>query len=114
MEVINREIEAILIKIVALYRKGRASRLQESVWAYRTTWFTPFKLVYGVKVGMTIEFEHNTLRKTMHLGLSLIKGQQERIRQLKSLDQYRKESLQSMEMVLTQIIKWYDQNINIK
>lgn len=50
-EVTNREIEAILTKIVHLHRRDWNSRLLEAVWTYKTTWkttsgFTPFQLLY--------------------------------------------------------------------
>ena len=62
-EVTNREIEAILTKIVHIHKKDWTSRLTKVVWAYWTTWkttigFTPFELVYGKGAMLPIEFEH--------------------------------------------------------
>ena len=56
VEVTNRELENILTKIVHLHHRDWTNRLQEVVWAYKTTWntttgFTPFELLYG-KVAM--------------------------------------------------------------
>ena len=37
VEVANKEIEAILTKIVAIHRKDWENKISESIWAYKTT-----------------------------------------------------------------------------
>ena len=64
VEVTNRVLEGILTKVVNSNRKDCVDRLVEATWAYNTTWktttgFTPYKLVYGEKVLLSIEFEYN-------------------------------------------------------
>jgi len=59
VEVTNRGLEGILIKIVSNSRKDWTDRLVEATWAYNTTWktttgFTPYELVYGKKVLLPI------------------------------------------------------------
>lgn len=76
VEVTNRDLEAILTKIVALYKKDWSNRLPKAIWAYRTTWktttgFTPFEMVYGKTAMMPIDFEHKTLRTTLQLNMTL-------------------------------------------
>ena len=61
VEVTNRELKKILTKIVHLHYRDWTRKLQEVVWAYRTTWktttrFTPFELLYGKVVMLPIEF----------------------------------------------------------
>ena len=75
-EVTNHELENILTKIVHLHCRDWTNRLQEVVWAYRTTWktttgFTPFELLYGKVAMLPIEFEHKTLRTTLELDIEL-------------------------------------------
>jgi hypothetical protein len=48
----------------------------EEAWAYNITWkntkgFTPFKLFYGKKSMLLIEFEYHTLRTTSELDMNL-------------------------------------------
>ena len=62
VEVTNRALEGILIKVISSSRKDWADRLVEASWAYNTTWktttrFTPYDLVYGKKAPLSIEFE---------------------------------------------------------
>lgn len=76
VEVTNRELENILTKIVSSGRKCWAKKLPKVVWAYNTTWksttsFSPYELVFGKKPLVPIEFEPQTLRTTMELGLDL-------------------------------------------
>lgn len=76
VEVTNRELENILKKIVASHKKDWADKLPEAVWAYNITWnsttgFTPYELVYGKKPLLPIEFEIQTLKLAMKVGLNL-------------------------------------------
>ena len=52
VELENREIKNILMKVVITSRKDWSSKLHDSLWAYRTTYKTilgmsPYRLVYG-------------------------------------------------------------------
>jgi hypothetical protein len=76
-------MESILTKAVEQHNmRDWENKSIEAVWAYNTTWkttivFTPYELVYGKKVMLPIEFEIQTLRTTLQLGLDLSKAQQE-------------------------------------
>jgi len=55
-----------------------------TIWAYNTTWktttvFTPYELVYGKRILLSIEFEYNTLRMAAQLELDLSHAQRERL-----------------------------------
>ena len=76
MEVTSRALEGILTKVVSSSRKDWADCPVEATWAYNTTWktttgFTPYELVYGKKVLLSIEFEYNTFRMAAQLDLDL-------------------------------------------
>ena len=63
MEVSNRDIKSILEKIVNPTGKNWSLRLDDALWAYRTTYKTPigtspFGLVYGKSYHLPIELEH--------------------------------------------------------
>jgi hypothetical protein len=64
-EVSNREIKRILEKTVSVLRKDWAIKLDEALWAYRTTFkapigLTPFQLVYGKSCHLPVKLEHKT------------------------------------------------------
>ena len=62
--------------VVSSSKKYWVDRLVEATYAYNTTWktttgFTPYELVYGKKVLLSIEFEYNTLEMAAQLDLDL-------------------------------------------
>eukprot|EP00253_Pinus_taeda_P013416 PITA_13416 len=104
VEVINRDLEGILTKVVSSNRKDWADRLVEATWAYNTTWktttgFTPYELVHGKKALLSIEFEFNALRMASQLDLDFNHAQKERLLQLNGLDKKRLHALLHTEVV---------------
>ena len=63
VEVSNQELKKILEKIVASTRKDWSSKLEDTLWAYRTAYkapigLSPFQLVYGKSCHLLVEMEH--------------------------------------------------------
>ena len=63
VELANREIKTILMKVVNSYRKDWSLKLLDSLWAYRTTYKTilsmsPYRLVYGKACHLLVEIEY--------------------------------------------------------
>ena len=64
-EVSNRELKKILEKIVAFTRKDWSIKLDDALWAYRTTFKTsiglsPFQMVYGKFCHLPVEMEYKS------------------------------------------------------
>lgn len=63
VQLANREIKAILEKVVSPSRKDWAIRLDDALWALRIAYKTPigtslFKFVYGKSCHLPVELEH--------------------------------------------------------
>ena len=63
VELANREIKTILMKVVNSNRKDWSLKLLDSLWEYRTTYKTilgmsPYHLVYGKTCHLPVEIEH--------------------------------------------------------
>eukprot|EP00253_Pinus_taeda_P021651 PITA_21651 len=119
VEVTNRPLEGILTKVASSSKKDWVDRLVKATWAYNTTWktttrFTPYELVYGKKVLLSIEFEYNTLRMVAQLDLDLSHAQRERLLQLNGLGEQILQALLHTEVVQLQRKIWHDKNIKEK
>ena len=73
-EVSNREIKSILEKIVSSSRKDWSKKIDDALWAYRTTFKTPlgmssFLLVYGKACHLPVELEHRAYWATRLLNM---------------------------------------------
>lgn len=105
-----------MIKTVASHRKDWVSRLPEAVWAYNTMWkstigFTPYELVFGKKPLLPIEFELQTLRTALEVGMDITEVQKNRLLQLNELDEIRMEALHNTEIIQHQRKLWHEKNL---
>nr|GEV01024.1 hypothetical protein [Tanacetum cinerariifolium] len=80
VEVSNQGLKRILEKTVGENRASWSEKLDDALWAFRTTYktplrCTPYKLVYGKSCHLPIEFEHKAYRKVQLNELNELRDQ---------------------------------------
>ena len=118
-EVSNREIKSILDKIVNSFRKDWSKKIEDALWAYRTTFKTPlgmspFRLVYGKSCHLPVELEHRAYWATRQLNMDSTLAGEKRLLQLSELDEFRNEAYENALIYKEKTKAWHDKHITRK
>ena len=97
---LNREIKSILEKTVNSSRKDWSKKIENALWAYRTTFKTPlgmspFRIVYGKACHLPVELEHQAYWATRQLNMDSTLVDEKRLLQLSELDEFRNEAYEN-------------------
>ena len=92
VEVSKREIKSILEKTVNSLKKDWVRKIDDKLWAYRTSFkapmgMSPFKLVYGKACHLLMELEHKSYWATRQLNMDSKATGEKRLLRLSKLEE---------------------------
>ncbi|KAJ4769671.1 hypothetical protein LUZ62_053928 [Rhynchospora pubera] len=112
-EAFNKTLIRLLRKMVGKNHRDWHEKLQEALWAYRTTYrtptqATPYSLVFGAEAILPLEVEIPSLRVAMHAKMSLSERAQLRLDELDAMDETRLAAQQNLELYRAHMARAYD------
>ncbi|XP_074283667.1 uncharacterized protein LOC141608204 [Silene latifolia] len=119
VEVSNRQIKAILERVVNRSRKDWSTKLNDVLWALRTAYntpigTTPYRLVFGKSCHLPLELEHWARWDLKELNYDLDVAGNKRFLQLNELDELRLDAYENAKLYKKRTKKWHDSQVTRK
>ena len=116
VELANREIKTILMKVVNSNRKDLSLKLLDSLWTYRTAFKTilgmsPYRLVYGKSCHLPMEIEYKAWWDIKKLKLDLGRAGLKRFLDINELEELWNDAYLNSNISKDRLKKWHDQMV---
>jgi ribonuclease HI len=118
-EAFNKTLINIMKKTVDGNQRDWDNRLQEALWAYRTTYrtptqATPYSLAFGVEAVLPLEVELPSLRVAMQSDMTMDECQQLRLDELDAMNEKRLIAQQNLEIYQAKMARTYDKMARVR
>ena len=118
-EISNREIKKILEKVVKPSRKDWVTRLDDALWAHRTTYkaplgMSPFQVVFGKACHLFVEIEHQAYWVVKACNMDLEEVGKERKLQLQELEEIKLVTYENSKFYKEKTKQFLDQKLALR
>ncbi|KAG9444903.1 hypothetical protein H6P81_016243 [Aristolochia fimbriata] len=118
-EAFNKTLCKILKKTIGANKKSWDEKLDEALWAYRTsfrtqTQSTPYSLVYSTEVMLPLEVQLPSLRIAIREGLTTKESAQLRLAELESLEEQRLEAQQWIKCYQSRMTRAINKKVRLR
>ena len=103
-------------KTVNRSRKNWSKKLDDALWAYRTTYknpmgMSPYKMVYGKSCHLPLELEHKAYWPIKELNYDFKLAGEKRLFDISSLDEWRTKAYENAKLFKEKVKRWHDKRI---